>query len=155
MSYLLAEGGSGWNNGNTCHASAGGFYWQVSGIGFTKMINIAYIRSCCHHWPNAIMLMRVMQWVSAAVILYGECSNEAIQTAKHGTPLVFAPRCCTYYLCDDNFGSVPITLANASSLETQANCYVNIPEHRQPGHYSREEHLSSYAPDFMRRMDRC
>ena len=127
MSYLLAEGGSGWNNGNTCHASAGGFYWQVSGIGFTKMINIAYFAHVAIIGPNATYADARDAWVSAAVILYGECSNEAIQTGKAwyavGLP---PPDVAPYYLCDDNFGSVPITLANASSLETQANCYVNI-----------------------------
>jgi len=127
MSYLLAEGGSGWNNGNTCHASAGGYYWQVSGIGFTKMINIAYYAHVAIIGSNATYADARDAWVTAAVILYGECSNEAIQTGKAWYAVGFSPPSVpAYFLCDDNLGSVPITLSNSSSLETQANCYVNI-----------------------------
>ena len=127
MSYLLSDGGSGWNNGNTCHASAGGYFWQVSGIGFTKMINIAYYAHVALLGPNSDYADARDAWVTAAVILYGECSNEAIQTGKAwyavGLP---PPDVAPYYLCDDNFGANPITVASAGSLETQANCYVNI-----------------------------
>jgi len=127
MSYLLAEGGSGWNNGNTCHASAGGYNWQVSGIGFTKMINIAYYAHVALLGPNSDYADARDAWVTAAVILYGECSNEAIQTGKAWYAVGFSPPSVpAYFLCDDNLGSVPITLSNSSSLETQANCYVNI-----------------------------
>jgi len=127
MSYLLADGGSGVNDGNTCHAVTGGYEWQVSGIGMTKMINIGYLAHVALLTSTATYADARDAWVQSAVLLYGECSNEAIQTGKAwyavGLP---PPNIPAEYLCDDNFGSVPITVSNSSSLETQSNCYVNI-----------------------------
>lgn len=41
--YLLSQGGTGWNNGQTSHAPAGsGYKWGVSGIGIDNAARIAY-----------------------------------------------------------------------------------------------------------------
>jgi Zn-dependent metalloprotease len=41
--FLLSDGGDGWNNGLTSHASANdGYHWSVQGIGLTDAAKIAY-----------------------------------------------------------------------------------------------------------------
>ena len=72
--YLLSEGGSGTNDiGDT---------YSVSGIGETKASKIAY-------WSMVNEMMTSSQFSdarggaeSAAILLYGECSNEHIQTVN-------------------------------------------------------------------------
>ncbi|MFZ1677888.1 MAG: M4 family metallopeptidase, partial [Saprospiraceae bacterium] len=128
MFYLLVEGGSGYNNGNTCHDTTGsGYYWEVSGIGLNAAIQIGYFAHVIILGPNSDYQDARNAWVTAATLLYGECSNEAIQAGKAWYAVGLAPPTApAYFLCNVDLGSAPITLENASSVETQSNCEVTI-----------------------------
>lgn len=72
--YLLAEGGSGYNDN--------GEYYSVQGIGRDKAARIAYRNLTCNLSSSAIYLGARHGSIWAAEDLYGECSFEVQQVIK-------------------------------------------------------------------------
>lgn len=128
MFYLLVEGGSGWNNGNTCHAPAGsGYAWDVSGIGMEDAIEIAYHAHVVLMGPTTDFADAREAWVIAATLLFGECSFEAIQTGKAWYAVGFPPPSIpNLTLCNQTYGNNNHTVTHQSSIITGTGCYVNI-----------------------------
>jgi Zn-dependent metalloprotease len=72
--YLLVTGGSGTNDiGNT---------FNVSGIGLSDAIQIAYRNLAVYLTPNATFADAANFGIQSAEDLYGACSNQEIQTAN-------------------------------------------------------------------------
>lgn len=128
MFYLLVEGGSGWNNGNTCHASAGpGYQWSVDGIGLSDAIEIAFYALYVYLGPTADYQQARDAWVHAAETLFGVCSNQAIQTGKAWYAVGFSPpNTPALTICNQNYGNNAFTISYPSAIVTGSGCYVNI-----------------------------
>lgn len=72
--YLLTMGGTGTNDlSNT---------YTVSGLGFTKAANIAYRALTVYFVPSTNYMAARNYAIQAAKDLYGDCSNEVIQTTN-------------------------------------------------------------------------
>ncbi len=128
MFYLLSTGGSGWNNGQTCHAPAGsGFFWSVAGIGIDKAAQIAYkalidYLSQLSTYPDARNA-----WVQAAENEFGTCSFEAIQAGKAWAAVGIGPPITqTIFLCNQTYGNQPYNLISGKAIATDPTCAVTI-----------------------------
>jgi len=91
--YLLAEGGSGTNdNGNS---------YSVSGIGKTAAAAIAYRALDIYFTSSSNYSNARTHWIKAARDLYGNCSNEAYQTARawHAVGVGSKPTTLNYNGC--------------------------------------------------------
>ncbi len=99
MFYLLSQGGSGWNNGLTSSAPVGnGTPYNVSGIGINTAAGIAYQVLCNYLNSGSNYFAARSAWVQAAIALYGECSNEAIQVGKAWAAVGIGPPTAANYL---------------------------------------------------------
>lgn len=79
--YLLVNGGSGWNNGQTSHASSGGYQWQVCGTGISDAEKIAY-KAQDYLASNSTYSDARNATISAAIDLFGSGSCEHIAVAN-------------------------------------------------------------------------
>lgn len=128
MFYLLSEGGSGWNDGNTCHAPNGsGFQWEVSGIGIDDAIEIAYLAHVGFLVSDSDYEDSRDAWVAAASVLFGSCSEQAIQAGKawHAVGLP-PPTLVDYVLCNEFYGSGNSTVLYPGAIRTNENCVVIV-----------------------------
>lgn len=81
--YLLVNGGSGWNNGQTSHASSGsGYQWQVCPIALTDAEKISY-KAHDYLTSSATYADARTATLSAAVALFGSgsCQEKAVKNA--------------------------------------------------------------------------
>lgn len=80
--YLLVNGGSGWNNGQTSHASPGnGYQWTVSGIDWNRAEKIMYRTEQLLSSSADYAQVRTMS-IQAARELYGAGSCEEVNVTK-------------------------------------------------------------------------
>lgn len=104
--YLLVTGGSGWNNGQTSHASSGsGYQWQVCGVGMTDAQKIAY--KAQDYLPSSSTYADARTaTISAAAALFGSgsCQENAVKNAWYavgvGTGTTSSPT--SYTIVGDN-----------------------------------------------------
>ncbi len=128
MFYLLVEGGSGWNDGNTCHASNGqGYSWDVQGIGMEDAIHIAYYARTVILGPTSDYADAREAWVQAATVLFGLCSNQAIQTGKAWFAVgMHPPSVSDEIICNVVLGNSTYTLKTPGRIKTGDGCFVII-----------------------------
>jgi len=119
--YLLTQGGSGTNDiGNT---------FSVTGIGFTSAARIAFRALTVYYTPTTNYATARLLSIQAAKDLFGDCSNEAIQTinAWHAVGIgnKFTPGVIGSDFKADalNLCSVPATV-NFTNLTPYATAYV-------------------------------
>lgn len=128
MFYLLSVGGSGWNNGNTCHAAANdGFFWFITGISRDNAARIAYKVLTDYLTSGSTYPDARNAWVAAAENIFGICSYEAIQTGKAWAAVGIGPPVAqTILLCNETYGSAPYTLVTPRYITTNAACTVTV-----------------------------
>jgi Zn-dependent metalloprotease len=129
MFYLLSVGGSGWNNGKTCHAPAdSGYSWNVSGIGIDNAARIAYKVLNDFLTSRSGYLDVRNAWVHAAENIFGTCSFEAIQTGKAWHAVGIGPPVVqqTLFLCNTTYGATPYTINTPHNIVTIYGCPVTI-----------------------------
>lgn len=79
--YLVAQGGNGWNNGQTSNASIGsGYHWTVNGIGIEKAEKIAYLAESGYLYNFSTATYQDVQYatIQAARELYCDNSPEIV-----------------------------------------------------------------------------
>jgi hypothetical protein len=126
--YLICQGGSGWNSGDSAHASPGhGCYYNISGIGIAEAARIFYT-SLNYFGVNSDYQDARNFTVQAAVDLYGPCSNEMIQVAEAwravgvgtGSPCYDNNPVCNSTL------SLPYYRSNSTFLVAGGACMVDV-----------------------------
>lgn len=128
MFFLLSQGGSGWNDGNDCFASANtGYSWSVGGIGINKAAEIAYDVLCNYLTSTSTYIDARNAWVAAAENIYGRCSFEAIQAGRAWYAVGIAPPVTQAAMfCNLEFGAVPYAFITPKDIVTTPGCFVNI-----------------------------
>lgn len=135
MFYLLSLGGSGWNNGLTCHAPINtGYQWSVNGIGMDNAITIAYKVLTEYMTNNSNYGVSRNAWVQAASEIYGECSNQAIQTGRAWDAVGIhpPPSAGIYNLC----GNLSGNNINFGGTINVNSCNTTIDANAQPVYLS-------------------
>jgi len=131
MFYLLSMGGNGWTDDSSSTIPSqtpfNSYQWSVQGIGIDKAGRIAY-NALLYLISSSGYLDSRNAWVAAATNLYGECSQEAIQTGKAWYavgigPPTSTPAANTY--CG-NYGLVALNLTKPGSISLSPSCTVNI-----------------------------
>ncbi|MFZ1528853.1 MAG: M4 family metallopeptidase [Ferruginibacter sp.] len=80
--YLLVNGGTGWNNGQSSHAPAGsGYQWNVTGIGWRNAEKIAYRTEQLLSASSDYAATRIMS-IQAARELFGAGSCEEVSVTR-------------------------------------------------------------------------
>lgn len=127
--YLLVNGGNGWNNGQTSHAPASnGTFWDVSGIGLSSGIRIAYRVLTEYMTSNSTYPVARNAWVRAAVEIFGACSIEAIQTGKAWAAVGIQPPVINLpsdQICN-NYGATSLIERRNAQMNVAGVCNVNI-----------------------------
>jgi bacillolysin len=127
MAYLLAQGGTGWNNGLNSHAPANnGYQWQVAAIGVEKVARIAYLALSNYLGPNATYFDARNAWVHAAIELYGECSMEAIQTGKAWYAVGIGPPAAASIDICGLYGAFAFNYLQPGAIQIAPNCSTVI-----------------------------
>ena len=132
MFYLLSVGASGWTNDVTSNATgnvgSNPYQWSVGAIGIDNAIRIAYRVLCDYLWSTSNYNDSRNAWVHAAADIFGECSNEAIQTGKAWDAVGIHPPTGVYAtipVCGD-YGAGAASVTHINPLNVANNCIVNI-----------------------------
>ena len=130
MFYLLSMGGTGWTDDdsstNTSATPNNAYQWSVLGIGIDKAGRIAYHALTSYLTSSSDYQDSRNAWVAAATDLYGECSNEAIQTGKAWYAVGLGPSTPAASTYCGNYGLFPIHLIKPGSISLSPSCTVNI-----------------------------
>ena len=135
MFYLLSLGDCGWNNVLTCRApSNSGYQWSVNGIGKDNAFTIAYKVLTEYMTNNSNYGVSRNAWVQAASEIYGECSNQVIQTGRAWDAVGIhpPPAAGIYNLC----GNLSGNNINFGGTINVNSCNTTIDASAQPVHLS-------------------
>jgi Zn-dependent metalloprotease len=132
MFYLLSMGGNGWTDDSSSTIPSqtpfNSYQWSVQGIGIDKAGRIAY-NALLYLISSSGYLDSRNAWVAAATNLYGECSQEAIQTGKAWYAVGIGPSTSTpagNTYCDFGYGVYPLNLTKPGFISLSPNCTVYI-----------------------------
>ncbi|MEI7726609.1 MAG: M4 family metallopeptidase [Bacteroidota bacterium] len=130
--YLLSSGGSGWNSGDSAHATPGhGCYYNISGIGVPEASRIFY-QALNYLGDNSGYTEACNYTIQAAMDLFPPCSNEFIQVAEAwravgigsgSTCFDNSPVCDGYFIYTM---SSPFYRSNSTFLAAGGTCQVEV-----------------------------